>query len=711
MKNRILFYYHHFGGLGHGARIYSLCSALKKAYPQSSLVVINSGRPQPYLKIDHFASVVNLEPLIAKSGLFSDVAPANGPLDAIFEKRWKIISRIVTSFKPQIVVFEHFPFGREGLKNELSRLIKSLQSAKIPIYSSARDIITQDLNLSDLSKNARYFTGFFVHSNKKLGFVTSFKKEKDLLDKIVLTGRFSPYRHDTPEKRNAVRKPLGGKNNKLIVLSTGGGIDGSALVKKIINIKPRLDKFFKTVLFISTGPSINEGIFKEIKNLTKNKKGIIVNRFVPDLLSYIKISDLYITMGGYNSVNNSLFTGVKTIVFPRNTDDEQQIRSKYFKDFFHIIDPDSPESVIFNGIKNSLEFKENRPIYKDQFDGEIKTARLIEKILNLRQLKIRLTTSCNCACDMCSWKNRKEKIRYPKLLEIIRQAAFLNIKSINFTGGEPTLYPHFKEVIKSAKSRGFQVSVSTNGIMKKDMAVILARYADFVDISLNSYDNSVDSRIRGLKNSLILSIETIKTLKKLNTDIKLHINVTVRPDNYRHIHEMVETIPRYIDSISFTLVDTSVNHSKNLRFTPRQLKDFYLEEVPQILKKCLQHQKEVQINPFFDHLGKLNTPWKIGEVLKSYKNLTKDIKSIFAPKKYENCMSLQEGVRVNANGEISPCCFLDDTPIDLGNVNNQDLVSILSSEKYSRFINERDENKNICSRCKLGYRIYSKFFN
>ncbi|MCK5024963.1 MAG: hypothetical protein KAS15_00115, partial [Nanoarchaeota archaeon] len=333
---KILFYYHHFGGLGHGTRINALCKAIKSHNPYYKIVVLNSGKPQPELKIGKYAKVIDLPYFEAKEGLFSGLSSQES-IETTFKKRKAILYAIAEQFKPDLAIFEHFPFGRNFLGKEIIDLIKKLKYQRTLIYSSVRDIIEQEVDENKLDKRLDFFNGIFVHSDKETGFTTSFEQSEKLKDKLIFTGRAFAESREKLISKDKIRKQLSIGNNKLIVASIGGGNDGCEILNKLIRIKKEIDNVSESLILITTGNSISKSEFEKLKEKAKTKKDILITKFNPNYFDYLNAADISISMGGYNSINNALLTDTQTIIVPRDSDSEQKIRAKIFSDFFKIM--------------------------------------------------------------------------------------------------------------------------------------------------------------------------------------------------------------------------------------------------------------------------------------------------------------------------------------------------------------------------------------
>lgn len=702
----ILFYYHHFGGLGHGNRILSICKALAKENQDYKVIVINSGSPQPELRINKYVILINLPPFRANKGLFSGLTSTE-KTNLRFSKRKKILNQAIIRFNPDIAVFEHFPFGRNSLKKELVEFIQKLKTHNCKIYSSVRDIIEQKVNLQKLKKHLELFEGILVHSSKDMGFITSFEKPGILKEKIFFTGPIISKEHSELISKKEINRQFKIKNKKIITISLGGGIDGDEILDKLINIKDKLDNKIDSVMLITTGPSINPKIYSEFKNKIKDKKNILITKFNPNYLDFVNAADLSISMGGYNSINNALFTRTPTIIFPRQSDKEQIIRAKHFAGDLDILnyktisEKDLIKSILKNLGKNT---KTKPPV---TMNGAAITSRFLTLALTLTDLKIRLTTSCNLNCDMCSWKKKKENLEFEKVKEIINQAKILGIKVINFTGGEPTTYNNFEKLIKYAKEKGFKISLSTNGVIDKSKLNTIIKFIDYIDISLDSHNQIIHDNIRGVKGAFNKTLETIKILKKNN--LKPHINVTICPDNFKSIHKIIPLLSSLIKSISFTLVDTSINNSNKLKFKKEELESFYFNELLLILKESLKENIRVEINPFFKNLKNMNNQELLAELLFNKEKYINNLVSVFKNSD-KSCDAPKHKIRINSNGNLSPCCFLDDYSIGIGNINNQSLLNALLSDKFSNFTNNLIKREDKCSICQKGYAIYADYF-
>ena len=351
-----------------------------------------------------------------------------------------------------------------------------------------------------------------------------------------------------------------------------------------------------------------------------------------------------------------------------------------------------------------LKLKERLRLFRKRYRGSPDASKIISRlsrvILQLKYVKVRLTTRCNCNCQMCYWKVKDEQLDLALVKKIIDQVALLGVQTLNFTGGEPTIYPGFTEILRRAKKRGLRTTVSTNGFLSDKALKFLCANANAVDISLDSYTPEMHDKIRGREGVFAAVLHSLLVLNK--GKVPLYINVTVRPDNYRSIHRIIPLLSGLVKSVDFHLVDTSDNHLKYLEFDKKQLRDFYLNEVPLIIKEAIRHNIKYKIQPLIEQGKPLKNKRALQVILEgsSYPRQLKSLlKADTAP-----CLLPHKTLRINPDGEVSPCCTLDNVKGLLGNIHHQDFIDIVSSDKYFNFIQKAKPAKGLCAQCGREYR-------
>ncbi len=116
-------------------------------------------------------------------------------------------------------------------------------------------------------------------------------------------------------------------------------------------------------------------------------------------------------------------------------------------------------------------------------------------------INLDLTTACNYRCDHCiDWDilNKPFKHADQELRDQMKELAERGMQSVILIGGgEPTLYPKFKEFVAYLKELNLQVAVVSNG-SRNDKILEIAPYleaGDWVRLSLDSGSNDVFQRM------------------------------------------------------------------------------------------------------------------------------------------------------------------------------------------------------------------------
>jgi predicted glycosyltransferase len=128
----------------------------------------------------------------------------------------------------------------------------------------------------------------------------------------------------------------------------------------------------------------------ELRAKASTTASIRVDRYTPNLLSYMKQADLSISMSGYNTTLNVLTTGVRAMLLPftGNDDQEQRIRAQKLANLgvVEMIQPQDLEPNRF--AKKVVTYLQQQPS-RLQFDcaGVEKTAIQLKQFLNQQSLE------------------------------------------------------------------------------------------------------------------------------------------------------------------------------------------------------------------------------------------------------------------------------------------------------------------------------------
>lgn len=171
--------------------------------------------------------------------------------------------------------------------------------------------------------------------------------------------------------------------------------------------------------------------------------------------------------------------------------------------------------------------------------------RLVEKANRLRipiTTAFELTPVCNLNCQMCYVRLGKKQT---EALGGIRSMDFwLNLANqfleagnlfILLTGGEPLLYPHFRELYVKLHEMGIVLSVNTNALLlNEETADMFQKYPPrFVRLTLYGASNETYERLCGVKNGFTQCMQALQRLQErgINTRINL-TQTTLNQEDY-----------------------------------------------------------------------------------------------------------------------------------------------------------------------------------
>lgn len=128
-----------------------------------------------------------------------------------------------------------------------------------------------------------------------------------------------------------------------------------------------------------------------------------------------------------------------------------------------------------------------------------------------------VTYRCSSRCQYCNvWQDpRFRGVRELGLEEaqaLIAQGYEAGVRYIDFTGGEPTLYPYLPELLRYARGLGIKTEVTTNGLSGEPGRLReTAQWADKFNLSLDTLDPDAYRRLRGV-GRLEDALETMEAL-------------------------------------------------------------------------------------------------------------------------------------------------------------------------------------------------------
>lgn len=130
---------------------------------------------------------------------------------------------------------------------------------------------------------------------------------------------------------------------------------------------------------------------------------------------------------------------------------------------------------------------------------------------------------CDFKCSYCAPSNHNGTVRGPNLEatykfldQFLEQTKKFNLVHVSFTGGEPTLWRPFKEVVQNLESRGVEIGLTTNGQRNINFWDGIAEKINWICLSFHTESADPD--------------HFIKLISALETKTSVNVRVMMPPD-------------------------------------------------------------------------------------------------------------------------------------------------------------------------------------
>jgi radical SAM protein with 4Fe4S-binding SPASM domain len=162
----------------------------------------------------------------------------------------------------------------------------------------------------------------------------------------------------------------------------------------------------------------------------------------------------------------------------------------------------------------------------------------------LTEFKIEVTYRCTLNCVHCSSDARPSnplEMARDDCLRFVSDAAQAGAKKVAFSGGEPLLWPHIFDAVKSARQSGLEVSIYTSGNVSEFAAKVRRlRELDTVALIFSLFgDNEIThKRVTRVAGSFKKTCDAIALAG--NSGLATEIHFVPMSNNYRELGNVVK---------------------------------------------------------------------------------------------------------------------------------------------------------------------------
>lgn len=371
-------------GIGHSSRDVALAKLLEKkghkiyfASYGTGLHYLQKNNYKPYnlppMNFHHEDGVLDIEKSVKKSK----------DIPFTFIKSMYRESRIIKKIKPDLIITD-----------SLYSTPITAKFLNVPCYIITNDLtfgFSQNTNMTSIKYFEKSIRKFIIEISKSTNKILipdipeSITIPKELEDKTEFIG---PLLHKNPQEidtKENLRRKYGLDNNEKILLVTIGGSDfGKELITNICAVSEEIEV---DKIFIFTGLELNPDIFK----LPSSNKKVIIKQFTYNLIEWMKLSDLTITLAGHTTSMELISIKKPNIMIPIKNHIEQERNLKKMRQYniTKTIETQQKQQLLelINNTINNLDKIEINPQLYDTFlkyNGRENALKVIENLNNIK---------------------------------------------------------------------------------------------------------------------------------------------------------------------------------------------------------------------------------------------------------------------------------------------------------------------------------------
>jgi len=278
-----------------------------------------------------------------------------------------------------------------------------------------------------------------------------------------------------------------------------------------------------------------------------------------------------------------------------------------------------------------------------------------------KRIYLEITNLCNLSCSFCPIDQRQAKVmEFAKFQKIIDQAQPLTEQICLHLMGEPLAHPEIDKILNYSTKIKAKIQLTSNGILLNKYKELIAREDSVVqiNISLQSYmDNFPGGKLENYLNKIFDFIDYVAIHKpQMYINLRLwNLSENVSDSNQNN------AIYDYIDKRLNILINRKV-------------------DVGGIKSKKIRDYLYLHFDSRFEW-PRMELPYQ-GE--------------------QGRCNGLKDHIGIHADGTVVPCCLDDQKIINLGNVLEKSLETIINSDRALAMKNGFANGvlkEELCKRC------------
>jgi len=390
---KAMFYCHDTYGLGHIRRTLTLSHHFRAIHPEISQLILTGSPVASAFTYPDGADFVKL-PSVTKdaAGAYTSRTLGHMPFDGIRDLRRDLILAAAKQYQPDFFFVDHAPAGLRGEVVETLRYLKR-EMPETRLVIGLRDVMDEAPAVRKAwQKDGVYelfddlYDMIFVYGHRNFYDVV---EEYGLSEKAAAKTRFVGYLKREAGQRtpDEIRASIDMQTDKLVLVTAGGGGDGQALFDATIrDLKLTQQQDFDTL--IVGGPLQSNEERDQIRARLGDRGNVHFLDFTDDMPGYIGAADAVISMGGYNTVCETMSLHRPTVIVPRIFPrKEQLIRASFLNrhGYVGMLHPDDLEPTSLTRAAFQLLERDEQTIPELPMEG---LTNLVDELEQERQAQL-----------------------------------------------------------------------------------------------------------------------------------------------------------------------------------------------------------------------------------------------------------------------------------------------------------------------------------
>lgn len=323
---------------------------------------------------------------------------------------------------------------------------------------------------------------------------------------------------------------------------------------------------------------------------------------------------------------------------------------------------------------------------------------------HVRYIDWTITERCNLNCLHCFQaadnNHHAREFSFEQAKRFLDDMKECGIRGVGLTGGEPTMYPYFKELLKEIHDRKmFLTVITTNGfLLDEELVFYIAKLHPRAVVRMSFDGIGYHDWMRQREGSEQRVIKAIKFCREAGLRVMINTNV-----NRRNREVMFDSL-RMLDEcgiMNMRIIRTSESprwqmNKEEYSLTPQEYYDFSCDFAGKYKDSGIKTRVIIWQSLDLDGMNQ------------SYLILPVKSKSGKCREESPICTAFFHKPSVQANGDLVPCApmggYFAANDIHLGNVQEASLKDLLSRGKYietiTKTVGEKMKENDKCRNCR-----------